>query len=109
MVALNFWDSVAKAAISEARDSPLPGLGNGPADAYRHLVLAEELRRRFGFIIASTLLVGMKDLAPTNAMLHRWIATWTSTTIGWASRLGGPLGLTKTWCEPRAPTGRRHL
>jgi hypothetical protein len=36
------------AAEKAAEDSGLPGLTNGPADAYRHLVGACELTRRFG-------------------------------------------------------------
>lgn len=47
-----FWGSVTRAAEDEAWASPLPGWGDGPADAYRHLVLAAELRRRFGWTIA---------------------------------------------------------
>ena len=40
--------SVERAASLEADQSPLPGENNGPADAYRHIVGAAELRRRFG-------------------------------------------------------------
>jgi hypothetical protein len=49
----SFWQSVQDAAEKEARDSPLPGFFDGPADAYRHLVGTAELRRRFGWAIAS--------------------------------------------------------
>src|SRR5262249_41647885 len=38
----------AKAAISEMVGSQLPGRERGPADAYRHLLWAAELTRRFG-------------------------------------------------------------
>jgi hypothetical protein len=43
---------VAEAAIQESIISQLPGRENGPADAYRHILLAAELTRRFGETIA---------------------------------------------------------
>jgi hypothetical protein len=43
-------------AISEAVSSQLPGRTNGPADAYRHLLWAAELTRRFGEAKARELL-----------------------------------------------------
>ena len=49
-------DAVA-AARTEARNSGLPGLHNGPADAYRHILIAGELARRkgpvMGFVYAT--------------------------------------------------------
>ena len=44
------------AASSEAGKSEMPGLRNGPADAYRHIVWAGELTRRFGEIAARSIL-----------------------------------------------------
>ena len=44
-----FWSSVENAAAAEASNSPLPGVYDGPADAYRHIVGTAEMRRRFGF------------------------------------------------------------
>jgi hypothetical protein len=38
----------ARAALSEMVGSQLPGRERGPADAYRHILLAAELTRRFG-------------------------------------------------------------
>ncbi len=39
---------VSVLAISEAVYSNLPGRDLGPADAYRHILLAAELTRRYG-------------------------------------------------------------
>ena len=39
---------VARMAINESAWSMMPGRENGPADAYRHILLAAELTRRFG-------------------------------------------------------------
>lgn len=58
MVELRFWQSVREAAAQEARESPLPGYLEGPADAYRHIVGAAELRRRFGWAIAYGIATG---------------------------------------------------
>lgn len=38
----------SEGAIAEMAASQLPGRHNGPADAYRHILLAAELTRRFG-------------------------------------------------------------
>ena len=38
----------ADAASDEARKSLMPGQRNGPADAYRHIIWAAEMTRRFG-------------------------------------------------------------
>jgi len=38
----------AEGAIKESLASQLPGRTDGPADAYRHILLAAELTRRFG-------------------------------------------------------------
>ncbi len=46
----------SNAAIREAARSNLPGRENGPADAYRHLLLSAELTRRFGENYARQLL-----------------------------------------------------
>ncbi|TAH34016.1 MAG: hypothetical protein EYC62_05795 [Alphaproteobacteria bacterium] len=40
--------SVSDAALKAAINSQLPGRANGPADAYRHLIWAGELTRRYG-------------------------------------------------------------
>src|SRR5512132_3841273 len=47
------WDDwkrvyAVEAARKESQSSKLPGRENGPADAYRHLLWAGELTRRFG-------------------------------------------------------------
>lgn len=47
---------ISNAAIREAAWSGLPGRENGPADAYRHLLLSAELTRRFGEDYARQLL-----------------------------------------------------
>ena len=39
-------------AEEEAMSSPLRGYGNGPADAYRHIIVTAELTRRFGYSVA---------------------------------------------------------
>ncbi|WP_082559748.1 XVIPCD domain-containing protein [Lysobacter sp. Root559] len=39
---------VATEAIQESVNSQLPGRNNGPADAYRHVLLSAELTRQFG-------------------------------------------------------------
>ena len=57
-----FWQSVREAAAKEARDSPLPGYLDGPADAYRHIVGTAELRRRFGFVPAYAVATGNEVL-----------------------------------------------
>ena len=45
-------------AINEMVESQLPGRTNGPADAYRHILLAAELTRRYGEAQAWILLNG---------------------------------------------------
>ncbi len=52
---MTFWRSVREVAEEEALASPLPGYGNGPADAYRHIIVTAELARRFGYDAASWL------------------------------------------------------
>ncbi len=42
-------------AEAEARRSHLPGWTNGPADAYRHLLVVGELTRRLGPIPATAI------------------------------------------------------
>lgn len=49
---------VASKATQEGIDSQLPGRENGPADAYRHLLLSAELTRRYGEGYARSLLEG---------------------------------------------------
>ena len=51
-----FTLGVAEAAIKESLASNLPGRSDGPADDYRHILLAAELTRRFGEDLASALL-----------------------------------------------------
>lgn len=46
----------AEAAIRESLSSNLPGRTDGPADAYRHILLAGELSRRFGEDLAQLIL-----------------------------------------------------
>ena len=43
-----FTGHVASAAINESVGSHLPGRSDGPADAYRHVLLSAELTRRYG-------------------------------------------------------------
>jgi hypothetical protein len=45
-------------AINEMIGSQMPGRENGPADAYRHILLAAELTRRYGEVQARILLDG---------------------------------------------------
>jgi hypothetical protein len=45
-------------AINEMIESQLPGRTDGPADAYRHILLAAELTRRYGETQAKLLLDG---------------------------------------------------
>src|SRR6476660_4262547 len=47
---------VRSPALRAAQESGLPGLGDGPADAFRHVLLAAELTRRYGPDIALLLL-----------------------------------------------------
>jgi hypothetical protein len=42
--------------INEAAYSYLPGRDNGPADAYRHVLLSAELTRQYGELIARIIL-----------------------------------------------------
>jgi hypothetical protein len=62
MSEFKFWRSVGDAASMEAMASPLPGYFDGPADAYRHIVGAAELRRRFGFGTAYAVVAGNEML-----------------------------------------------
>ena len=52
--ALGVRDAV-DGAIKAANVSGLPQGVGGPADAYRHLLIARELRRRFGPLIGASL------------------------------------------------------
>jgi len=49
-------DDCAELANCESVESQLPGRNNGPADAYRHILLAAELTRRFGEACARKIL-----------------------------------------------------
>ncbi|MBS7788363.1 hypothetical protein KTR66_00070 [Roseococcus sp. SDR] len=69
MSAWEFWGSVQSAASSEAIESSLPGYLEGPADAYRHIVGAAELRRRFGWAIAYAIVTG-NEARGTHARGH---------------------------------------
>lgn len=48
--------SGAGPAFAEARESNIPGTHNGPGDAYRHILGAAEMTRRFGAKAATTML-----------------------------------------------------
>lgn len=48
-------EQIDRFATSEARAARLPGWTNGPADAYRHLVLVGEMTRRFGREVATAI------------------------------------------------------
>jgi hypothetical protein len=39
---------VSTGVVAEVANSGLPGSGDGPADAYRHLILSAEMSRKFG-------------------------------------------------------------
>ncbi|WPB87001.1 hypothetical protein [Sediminicoccus rosea] len=69
MTEFRFWNSVERAAAGEAEASPLPGFYDGPADAYRHIVGAAELRRRFGWAIAYGIVTG-NEVRGTHAKGH---------------------------------------
>lgn len=53
-----FTGHVASAAINESVYSNLPGRSDGPADAYRHVLLSAELTRRYGETYARLILNG---------------------------------------------------
>jgi hypothetical protein len=42
-------------ALSAAQESGLPGVVNGPGDAFRHIVWSAELTRRFGPVMAASI------------------------------------------------------
>ncbi len=44
---LGMYDA-RQSAINEAKNSKMPGLWNGPADAYRHILVSAEMTRRTG-------------------------------------------------------------
>lgn len=48
--------NVSRVAINESSQAQLPGRENGPADAYRHILLAAELTRLYGEAIARIIL-----------------------------------------------------
>ena len=49
-------DNTSRIVINEAAQSDLPGRENGPADAYRHILLSAELTRQYGEDMARTIL-----------------------------------------------------
>jgi hypothetical protein len=53
-----FTGGAATQATNEANKSQLPGRENGPADAYRHILLSAELTRKYGEDYARALLEG---------------------------------------------------
>jgi Ca2+-binding RTX toxin-like protein len=56
---MSFTDQInetSRTVINESAQSGLPGRENGPADAYRHILISAELTRRFGENIARTIL-----------------------------------------------------
>ena len=53
-----FTGHIASAAINESVYSNLPGRSDGPADAYRHVLLSAELTRRYGETYARLILNG---------------------------------------------------
>ncbi len=65
-----FTGGASDMAIHESISSYLPGRTDGPADAYRHLLLASELTRRFGKDHAKTIL----DLHETTGGLENQTA-----------------------------------
>lgn len=55
---MSFWRSVYEVAETESMSSHLPGFYNGPADAYRHLIGAAEMQRRFGWALSRIVVNG---------------------------------------------------
>ena len=47
---------ISRTVINESAQSYLPGREDGPADAYRHMLIAAELTRQFGEEIARGIL-----------------------------------------------------
>ena len=72
--------------LEAAEESRLPGLENGPADAFRHMVWAAELTRRYGAAIASDILNEHERAAAIwkggRKMPKTWIATTTPSAYG---------------------------
>jgi hypothetical protein len=61
----------SRAATTEAVVSNLPGRVNGPADAFRHLLWAGELTRRFGSTDARAIVDGHEEPDQKNAQSMR--------------------------------------
>jgi len=53
-----FTRNISGKSVNEMVQSQMPGRANGPADAYRHLLLSAELTRQFGEDYARSLLNG---------------------------------------------------
>ncbi len=60
----DMFDIARTAANAESVSSQLPGRGNGPADAYRHILWVAEMTRRFGESVA-------RNIAGLNTGLNR--------------------------------------
>ena len=73
--ALGVRDAV-DGAIKAADESGLPQGEGGPADAYRHLLIAGELRRRFGPSIGASLTTLTSTSIVSNVKAP-WTAPWT--------------------------------
>jgi hypothetical protein len=63
-------------ALDAAKESRLPGLENGPADAFRHMVWAAELTRRYGAATAS-------DILDEHEKSGRHLPGWTQDAETW--------------------------
>lgn len=50
---LDTIEAIQNFATAEARSARMPGWTNGPADAYRHLIVVGEMTRRFGDLPAT--------------------------------------------------------
>ncbi len=85
------FDIAATAATSESVSSQLPGRVNGPADAYRHILWAAELTRRFGARIADNILEFRERFDP--------VGTSGATAMDrWNNDIGIQIGRNaKTW------------
>lgn len=59
-------NEIKNMVINEAAYPYLPGRDNGPADTYRHVLLAAELTRQYGELIARIILEE-----------HEWEGWWT--------------------------------
>ena len=92
--ALGVRDAV-DGAIKAANESGLPQGVGGPADAYRHLLIAGELRRRFGPVVGASLTSALVARPGTDA----WAAVPEVRTL----KRNVPFSATQTPYRRRSP------